>query len=44
MSYTESSNVINMEKALPVTDEKGKQENNYFDFSVMSEANTKTNN
>ena len=40
MSYTESDNVINIDKALPTTDDTGKvrlKEGEYFDFTVSSE-------
>ena len=40
MSYTESDNVINIDKALPTTDETGKvrlKEGEYFDFTISSE-------
>ena len=40
MSYTESDNVINIDKALPTTDETGKvrlKEGEYFDFNISSE-------
>ena len=40
MTYTESDNVINIDKALPTTDETGKvrlKEGEYFDFTVSSE-------
>ncbi len=36
MSYTESTNVISIEDALPMSDEEGKVSSNYFDFSVTS--------
>ena len=40
MGYTESDNVINIDKALPTTDETGKvrlKEGEYFDFTISSE-------
>ena len=40
MSYTESDNVISIDKALPTTDETGKvrlKEGEYFDFTISSE-------
>ena len=40
MSYIESDNVINIDKALPTTDETGKvrlKEGEYFDFTISSE-------
>ncbi len=40
MTYTESDNVIKIDKALPTTDETGKvrlKEGEYFDFTVSSE-------
>ena len=40
MSYEESDNVINIDKALPTTDETGKvrlKEGEYFDFTISSE-------
>ena len=40
MTYEESDNVINIDKALPTTDETGKvrlKEGEYFDFTVSSE-------
>ena len=40
MTYTESDNVINIDKALPTTDETGKvrlKEGEYFDFTISSE-------
>ena len=36
MSYTESTNVISIENALPISDSDGKTQSNYFDFSVTS--------
>ena len=40
MSYTESDNVISIDKALPTTDKTGKvrlKEGEYFDFTISSE-------
>lgn len=43
MNYTETSNVIDITNALPMTDEVGKRQSNYFEFSITSNAETNSN-
>ena len=42
MSYTEPENALVLENALPMSDEDGKAQSNYFEFKVTTHATTDT--
>ena len=43
MSYTEPTNAMVIDDALPMSDEEGKAQNNYFEFTITSNASTNAN-